>query len=286
MNPRVGISLTLGVLCVSWASIFVRLADAPPLTVAAWRLSFAGLPVGLYALARHRPELAALGRRRGLLLVLGGVALALHFGTWIFSLSLTSIASSTALVTTTPIWVAILERPPRRTIIGMAIALAGSVLIAGTDFSADASGLRGDALALAGAIFGAAYLTIGKRLRNELPLAAYVGVVYPVAGLCLMAAAVATASPLLHLSAPTWLWLVLLAAVPQLLGHSLLNWSLRHTTAALVAIAVLGEPIFATLLAVPVLHEVPGVQRVIGDVVVIAGVALASTSSPARAPAV
>lgn len=278
MKPRVAGGLLLGVLAVSWAAIFIRLAGAPALTTAAWRLTLAGIPLGLYVLARHFRELSALPRSHLGLVIASGIALAFHFGTWISSLDYTSVASSVALVTTTPIWVSLIERPPRRTLIGMLIAMAGTLVIAGTDFATDPRALLGDALALTGALCAAAYLSIGKKVRARLGVTPYVGVVYPVAGLCLMAAAVASGADVTHLTDTQWTYLWLLALVPQLIGHSLLNWALEHVSAALVAIAILGEPIFSTLLAIPILDEVPGPSRVLGAAIVLAGVGLAASS--------
>ena len=283
MNLRVGSGLFLGVLAVSWAAIFIRLAKAPALTTAAWRLTLAGVPLVLWVLVRHRRELIALGARGLGPLVLSGVALALHFGTWVSSLDYTSVASSVAIVTTTPIWVSLIERPPRRTVMGMVLAVAGTVVIAGTDFALDPGALLGDALALAGALCAAAYLSIGKRVRAKLGVTPYVGVVYPVAGACLIGAALASGAPLTGLGDAQWGWLLLLALVPQLVGHSLLNWALEHVSAALVAIAILGEPIFSTLLAIPILHEVPEAPRVLGAVIVLCGVGLAAWSESRRA---
>ncbi len=282
MSPRVGAGLLVGVLAVSWAAIFIRLAKAPALTTAAWRLALAGVPLAAWVLLKHRREVVSLGARGIAPLIFSGVALAVHFGTWVSSLDYTSVASSVAIVTTTPIWVSLVERPPKRTWVGMVIAMAGTVVIAGTDFAVDPQALFGDALALAGAWCAATYLSIGKRVRAKLGVAQYVGVVYPVAGACLMAAALVTQSPLTELSGEQWMYLVLLAAVPQLIGHSLLNWALEHVSAALVAIAILGEPIFSTLLAIPILHEVPDPPRIFGAAIVLAGVALAAWSESKR----
>lgn len=275
-------------LAVSWAAIFVRLADAPPLAVAAWRLALASAPLLVMNAVRRAPPLP-----RGELptLVLAGVALALHFGTWISSLALTTVASSVALVTTQPVWVALLsalwlkERPRPLTLAGMAVALAGSVVIAGTDFGTSPRALWGDALALLGAVFAAVYLVIGRRVRERVELTRYIGVVYPVAAVGLLAAAALAGAPLYGYPAQTWLFLAALALVPQLLGHSLLNWALKHTSAGLVSIAILGEPVFSTLLAVPLLGEVPGPARVVGGVVVLVGVALAVRGESRPLPA-
>lgn len=286
MSSRVGAGLLLGVLSVSWAAIFIKLAAAPPLTTAAWRLTLAAIPLAIWVAARHREELRSLTRRQWTLLLASGAALALHFATWISSLDYTSVASSVALVTTTPIWVSLLERPPRRTVLGMLLAMAGTIVIAGTDFAIDPRALVGDALALIGAWCAATYLSIGKKVRAKLGVAQYVGVVYPVAAACLVAAALISGSPMTKLSNEQWLYLALLALIPQLIGHSLLNWALEHVSAALVAIAILGEPIFSTLLAIPILHQVPSPTRVAGAAIVLTGVAIAawseSLSSPSR----
>lgn len=281
---RLVVGLLVGVVAVSWAAIFVRLADAPPLVIAAWRLCLAGAIVFPYALARHHRALRAGSTRTGLFAVGAGLALALHFGTWITSLKLTSVASSVALVTTTPVWVALLsalvlkERAKPLTLLAMAVAITGSVIIAGADFGLDEQALKGDALALAGAVFGAVYLTIGRHARASLGLVPYIGVVYPVAGLALLAAAAFSGAPLVAYDGRTWLLFAALAVVPQLLGHSIFNWALKHTSAGLVAIAILGEPVFSTLLAIPILDETPGWSRAIGGLVVLAGVALAGWS--------
>src|SRR5262245_19552299 len=134
MTSRVGIGLTVAVLAISWAAILVRAADAPPLAIAAWRLAFISVPFGLRAVLWHAAELRRLSLTERARVGLAGVALALHFATWIISLKLTTIASSVALVTTTPIWVSVVDRPPKRTVLAMAIAMAGSLVIAGTDF--------------------------------------------------------------------------------------------------------------------------------------------------------
>lgn len=285
---RVALALLVGVAAVSWAAIFVRLADAPPLTIAAWRLCLAGGVVAPYAWLSHRAELRAASARTLRFAVGSGVALALHFGTWISSLKLTSVASSVALVTTTPVWVALLsavllkERARPLTLVAMGVAIVGSVVIAGADFGLSAAALQGDALALAGAVFGAIYLTIGRHARASLGLLPYIGVVYPVAGGCLLAAAGLAGGPVFAFPEKTWLLFAALALVPQLLGHSVFNWALKHTSAGLVAIAILGEPVFSTLLAIPILGETPGWSRAAGGVVVLLGVAIAGWSESRR----
>ena len=273
--------LALGVFAVGWAAIFIRLADAPALSTAAYRLTFAGVPVAVYAALRHRPPLRRLEGRGWVLLLASGGALALHFAAWIGSLQLTTVASSVALVTTQPLWAALIaaavlgERVSRGTVVAIAVAAAGGALIGLRDFAAGGEALLGDALALIGAVCAAVYFIIGRRLRGGLDLAAYIGVVYPAAALALLAMAVVSGQPLRGFSAQTWSMFLLLALVPQLIGHSSLNWALRYLPAHLVTVAVLGEPVLSTLLAIPILGERPGLLRVVGGLVTLAGVYLA-----------
>jgi drug/metabolite transporter (DMT)-like permease len=283
--------MAIGVVAVSWAAIFIRLAAAPALATAAWRLILAGIPVLAYAFWRHRAELKALRRRELALLGLSGVALALHFATWVASLSFTSVASSVALVTTQPVWVALLalvvlrERISRSGALAIAVAMVGGVMIAGVDFGVSRSALVGDGLALAGAVFAAVYFLIGRRARAGLSLAAYVGIVYPISAVAMTLGAVAAGTPMRGYGATTWWMLGLLALVPQLLGHSLLNWTLKFFSAPFVSVAILGEPIISTALAIPFLHEWPGALRVTGGAVTLAGVYLAARDETSRGDA-
>jgi len=287
-SARVYLVLAIGVAAVGWAAIFIRLADAPALSTAAYRLTFAGVPVALWAFGRQRTELRGLHARSRWLLLASGVALALHFAAWIGSLQLATIASSVALVTTQPLWAALIaavflgERPSRGTVIAILVATCGGALIGLRDFAAGGEALLGDALALLGAVCAAVYFIIGRRLRSGLSLSAYVGVVYPIAAVALVATALVGRQPLAGFSSETWLMFALLALVPQLIGHSALNWALRYLPAHLVTVAVLGEPVISTVLAIPILGEEPGVVRIIGGAVTLLGVSLAVRAEVGR----
>lgn len=278
---RLYLVLAVGVVAVGWAAIFIRLADAPALSIAAWRLVLGAAPLAATAAMRRREEIARLQRRSWGLLVGSGVALALHFATWIASLDRTTVASSVALVTTQPLWVALIaavalgERMTRLGLIGMLVALAGTVAIAGVDIDVSGRALVGDLLAVAGAIFAAIYFVLGRGVRRTLSLSAYVGVVYSVAAVALVPAALLAGQPLTGFDPETWLAIAAMALVSQIVGHSALNWALAYMSAAGVSIAILGEPLISTVLAVPILGEWPGVPRVAGGLVTLAGVALA-----------
>ena len=298
MRPRPSqlLALLLGILAVSTASLFIRYAQptTSTLTIAAGRLAIATLALAPLALTRHRAALARLTAREVGLAALAGLFLAAHFTLWTASLGRTTVASSVVLVTTTPLWVGLLSplvlREPltRRLALGIVLALAGGVIVAlgaagGTRAGAGPAGrvLLGDLMARAGAWMMAGYLMVGRRLRAGLPLVPYVFLVYGMAAVALVLALTATGRSLLGLAPATYLWLALLALVPQLLGHSSFNWALRYLPASFVAIALLGEPVGSSALAFGLLHEVPTPLELAGAALILAGIAVAALSAPA-----
>ena len=271
--------LGIGVLATSFAAIFIRLADAPPLFIAAGRLSVAAAVLAPFAVSRGAPELRALTRRDVVFALASGIFLALHLALWISSLQYTSVASSLALVTTSPLWVALAslvflrERLKLAAVAGTFAAFVGGLVIGGGDFQSGGTALLGDGLALGGGIAVAAYFLFGRRLRAHLSLLTYVAVVYSVAALCLLAAVLLSGVPPACCSVQTYAMIVLLAVVPQLLGHSSYNFALKHVSATAVSVATLGEPIGSTLLAALILLEMPPVTALAGGALVLAGIA-------------
>jgi drug/metabolite transporter (DMT)-like permease len=299
-RPLLPLALAAGILAVSTGSLFVRFAqrDAASLTVAAARLGLATLALAPFALIRHRASLAALTRGDLAFALLAGAFLALHFATWIVSLEHTTVASSVVLVTTSPLWVALLapwllgERLTPRIAAGIGLALAGAALVGLADAGGAAAGpgtgdaragtLRGDLLALCGAWMMAGYLLMGRRLRARLPLVPYVFLVYGMAAVLLTLAALATGAGFSGLPAATWGWLALLALVPQLIGHTTYNWALRDVPAALVAVTMVGEPVGSAVLALLFLGERPGTLTLVGGAVILAGIVIAVTRGRPR----
>ncbi len=293
--------LAAGILAVSTASIFIRYAQpaASSLTIAAGRLVFATLALAPFALGRHRGALAGLTARELRLAALAGLFLAAHFALWIASLERTTVVSSVVLVTTTPLWVGLLsplllrERLTRRLALGIALALAGGVIVGlgGAGATRAVTGppgraLTGDLMALAGAWMMAGYLMVGRRLRSDLALVPYIFVVYGMAAVVLTTAMTISGRSLLGLAPATYLWLVLLALLPQLLGHSSFNWALRYLPASFVAIALLGEPVGSGALAFGLLHEVPTPLELGGAALILSGIALGALgTAPAAAQA-
>jgi len=276
--------LASGVVAVAFAAIFIRLADAPSLVIAAYRLSIAALVLSPIAWLRTRKEIRRLSRRELLLAVASGAFLALHFGLWIASLDYTTVATSVVLVTATPIFAAVAsyflfkERVTARIITGICISIAGAVVIGFTNWQAGGQSLLGALLSLGGALAVTGYLLIGRRLRQNMGLLTYIFLTYTTAAVCLLAVALISGLNLSGYPSMTYLWFVLLALVPQLLGHSSLNWSLRFVPATMVTIAVLGEPVGATILAFFILKETPAVMEISGGVLILLGIAIAFTA--------
>ena len=282
------IGVAAGVISVSLASIFIRLADAPPLTVAAYRMGIAAAVVGLASVAVGRGQFRTVRRTDLPLLAVSGLFLAAHFALWITSLSYTSIASSVLLVTTTPVFVAIAghvflaDRVGRLTILAVLSSMAGGVIIAAGDWAEGERRLLGDVLALGGAIAVGGYMLVGRRVRASIPTLPYVTVVYGVAAVVLLLAAIAAGAPLLGLPGESYVWMAMAALAPQVVGHSLLNWALGHWPAVNIALAVRAEPVLASLLAIPILGEVPAWTALPGGALLLLGVSLAIRSDAPR----
>jgi drug/metabolite transporter (DMT)-like permease len=295
--------LLVAILAASTASIFIRLAQvtAPSLVIAAYRLSLASLILWPWLLLRDRARLRSFTRPTLLLSALSGLLLALHFATWITSLAYTSVASSAVLVATAPLIVAVLapltlHEPLTRTLAsGLGLAFLGTALIAWSDLCGGAAcaptgamlagdAWQGDLLALAGAATGAGYMILGRRVRGSVSLTPYIGVTYGVAALGLLGAALVSGLPMTGYTAVTYLWLFMLAVFPQLIAHSTYNWALAYLPAALVALAFLGEPVGATALAYVIFGEMPGALKLIGAVLILAGIFIATREPASGVP--
>ena len=269
--------IAVGLLAVSSGSILVRLApDAAPLAAAAWRLVLASLV--LVPLAWVRDRFRTL-RPRDLGLAIGsGLALALHFTLWFASLRQTSVASSVLLVSTHPVFVAIgsvlilRERLSRPLVAGIAVALAGGLVIGLADLRSGTPTVLGDLLAVGGGACFAVYVLIGRRLQRTASLLDYVAVSYGVAGLLVLIAALASRESLFGFRPASYAYLSLLALVPQLIGHSTFNWALRHLPASKVSALVLGEPLGAAILAYAIFGEAPSWQGALGAVTILVGI--------------
>lgn len=272
------IGLTVGVVAVSFAAIFIRWADAPSLAIAAYRLTIASLILAPVVWLRARDELQVLTRREVRLALLSGAFLGLHFAFWISSLEHTSVASSVVFVSTSPLWVGLAahlftdERLTSRMAAGIVVATVGGIVIGYGDMSIGSSELWGDTLAILGAVMVAGYFLIGRGLRPKVSLITYVFLTYSAAAIELLVIAILTRQPFTGYTPNTYLMFLLLAVVPQLLGHSSFNWALRYLSATYVAVSVMGEPVGSTLLAWLLLAEPPTVLKVMGGTLILAGI--------------
>lgn len=277
-----GLVLGLSVLAVSTGSIFVRMAEAPALATAFWRVALAVLLLAPFTLGRAARELKAVGGRELRAVVAAGFFLALHFATWIRSLDFTTVAASTVLVATTPIWVAVFapllgkERSNRLMVLGILVSFSGAAVVGFGGFEVSERALAGDLLALAGAAAAALYLLFGRRLRAHVSLGTHVLCCYGAAAAFLGLFALVAGERLFGLSAEAYGWFLALALVPQLIGHSGYNWALRWVSTSLIAVVELGEPVLASLLAWWLLAEVPGAKTVWGALLVFTGFVIAA----------
>ena len=277
--------LLAAVIAISWSAPLIRLAEAPVLVIAALRVALSAPPMAAAASLWRRDELAMLGRgalTRGdaAFLALAGAALAAHFWAWVAAIDRTSVITSVALVALQPLlaalggWIFLRERPPRATLVGMAIGFAGALLLVADDLG-ERGTLVGDLLALLAAVLVSGYFVAGRRLRRRLSNLTYGAAVYSVAALLLLAAVAVSGTPLTGHPAEAYLLIVALAAGPQLVGHNALNWALRALPVATVAVVTLGEPVGATAIAALLLDELPGRWEVAGSLVVLLGVGVA-----------
>lgn len=290
---RVFMLLLTGLMAVSLGAVFARLAQdagVPSLVIAAGRLALAALLLTTFTPWRHRQLLRQLGRRDIGLAASAGLFLAVHFATWISSLEYTSVLISVVIVSTGPLWVALLEvvflraRLNRLIVLGLGIAIAGGLGIAaaGTDGGEGTNPALGAALALTGAVAFACYLVIGRSLRGKLPLLPYVWLVYSAAAAFLVALVVITATPVTGYSADGYIWILLMALFPQLIGHTTFNFALRYLSATYVSLAAQMEPIGSGIAALIVFREIPTTGQLLGSLLIVAGVALATYGQARR----
>jgi len=280
---------------MSFAGPLIRFSSAPALVIAAWRLTFSVAFIGLVLAFRGRVWRGVrLTRGEWGQAVAAGLLLAGHFWSWIASLSYTTVSSSVVLVSTQPIFVALLstfllhEPASSRQWLGIVIGVMGAVVIGWGDFRLGGRALTGDLLAIAGAVFVSGYYVIGRSLRRRLDLWLYIGIVYGIAAAgFLLLGTIDPEVNLIGYPGRDWLIFAALAAGPMMLGHTGVNYALRYLRAYVANLALLGEPVGATLIAwlLPAIHEVPGPQVLTGASLIIGGIALGVFRSADREPA-
>ena len=278
----------IGVLIASTASIMITGALAlglSPLTIAAGRVVLASLILTPIAWGRAGPALRQVTRRDLWLALAAGACLAAHFATWISSLAYTSVASSTALVTTNPVFVALAtwliyrERLSLGTWVGVLLTVGGSLLIALSDSNGNSGAtapLLGDGLALLGALAVSGYFLLGRQLRTRLALLPYIWLVYTATAIGLLGVMALAGQSLLGLPPMGYLLILGLALGPQLLGHTAFNWAIKYLSPTLVTVAILGEPLGSTALALAIFHQPLQPLQLLGGAVLLGGIAVAT----------
>jgi len=287
-----GLLLVVALTAVSTSGPLIAAAGAvPALAIAFWRNAMASAVLLPAVLLTCRDELRGLDRRERGLALLAGALLALHFATWTPALTLTSVASATALVATQPIWAAVLstlrgEPVGRGVWLGIAVATGGALLLTGADLRVSGAALWGDLLAVLGGVFAAAYMTAGSEIRRSVSTTTYTALCYSVTALLLLVVCVASRQQLAGYAASDWLKLLALTAGAQLLGHSLFNVVLRNLSPTVVSLALLFEIPGAALIAAVFLGQRPSLLALPAAALLVLGLALVIRAGGGAEPSV
>ena len=274
------IPITVGVFSVALSAIFVKMTSADSGVTAFYRMLFSILIMSPVFFLKYTHEIKKLSKRDWAFTTIAGVFLAFHFILWFESLNYTSVASSTVLVTLQPLFAFagtyffFKEKLSIKTLVAGAVAISGSVMIGYGDFKVSGSALYGDLLALIACALITAYLLFGQDVRKRLSLVTYTFVVYGISTITLFFYILFKGESFGPYPASEWMWFLLLALIPNLLGHTLFNWALKWVSTNVISIAILFEPIGAAILAYFILGEYLSVSQIVGGSVVLAGITL------------
>jgi drug/metabolite transporter (DMT)-like permease len=278
---KIALVIGAGLITLSFASILIKLTNAPSIVIAAGRLAVAAIILQPIFWSRFHKFRFEIKESKWGLIVLAGIFLAAHFTMWIESLSHTSVPSSVVLVATDPIFVAILsplllrEKISLRIIIAIILGMIGTVIIASQGIGSFAI-TKGNLLALGGAACAGGYLLVGRKVRPKISLLSYIYIMYTTAAIILVSAVLITGNKFTGYTAQTYLFIALLGLGPQLIGHTSFNWALRYLTAPVVAMTILGEPIGTTILSWLILKQPPTIIEMIGGMIICIGIYLAA----------
>ena len=268
------------VFAVSWAAILIRACDAPATVIAFYRMFFAVLLILPLSLTIYRRNFSEFSRRTFIMTLIAGVFLGWHFFFWIESLNHTTIASSVVLVTTQPVFVAIIarlileEKIGLRGIIAIFMAIAGTILIAGFDLGLKRDYFWGDMLALAGAVMAAIYMFIGRIVRTKISVFPYIFTVYSTAAVALGVILLFKGDFKTSYPSMDYLFFLLLAVGPTLIGHSIYNYILKHIKAHKVSLSIVGEPVLASIWAIFIFTEYPSIGTIAGGIIILSALVL------------
>ncbi|MEH7445187.1 DMT family transporter [Bacillus sp. JJ1122] len=281
-SPKVNpyLAVAIGVVAVSTSAILVKVSSAPSGVIAFYRLLFSVLFMLPVFLLKYVSELRLITKRDWVFTGISGVFLAFHFILWFESLNYTSVASSTVLVTLQPLfafagaYVFFKEKLSAKAILSGFIAIGGSVIISWGDFKISGSALLGDFLAIAACALVTVYLLFGQTVRKRMSLITYTFIVYSISSITLFFYVIAAGETFYPYPKSDWVYFILLALIPTLLGHTLFNWSIKWLSASIISMAILFEPVGATILAYYLLGENVILTQIAGGLVVIAGITL------------
>lgn len=274
------IPIIIGVFSVALSAIFVKMTSADSGVTAFYRMLFSILIMSPVFFMKYTQEIKKLSKRDWAFTSIAGIFLAFHFILWFESLNYTSVASSTVLVTLQPLFAFagtyffFKEKLSIKTLVSGLIAVLGSVLIGYGDFKISGSALYGDILALIACALITGYLLFGQDVRQRLSLITYTFVVYSFSTITLFFYIIAKGESFGPYPASEWMWFLLLAIIPNLLGHTLFNWSLKWVSTNVISIAILFEPVGAAILAYFILGELLSSSQIIGGTVVLCGIIL------------
>jgi len=274
------IPIIIGVISISLSAILVKLAKADSGVIAFYRMLFSVIIMSPVFFSKYLWELKELSKRDWIFSSVAGIFLAFHFILWFESLNYTSVASSTVLVTLQPLFAFLgtyfffKEKLSIKTLISGAIAIIGSFLISWGDFKISGSALYGDIIALIACALITGYLLFGQDVRKRISLVTYTMVVYSISTICLFIYVLIKEESFGPYPSMTWLWFILLAIIPNLLGHTLFNWAVKYVSTNTISVSVLFEPIGAAMLAYFVFNEKLIVTQIIGGIIVILGLIL------------
>lgn len=277
-------AMGFAVFALASSSIFItKLDQVPALVIAFYRMALATAFLMPAALAFKRQELRSFGKRDFALLAIGGFCLAVHFGAWITSLKYIPIATSVVLVNSHPLFVVIAsyfflgEKPAARSLAGTAMGLVGMIVISKDALSDIQIAIKGDGLAIVGALAVVGYFIVGRKARARISLLGYATPLYAICSVFLLVMALAMRDPLYPFAATEWAYLAALAVVPTILGHTVFNWALKHVRPSVISLAFLCEPVVASIMAFFVFDQRPALATFIGGALIMAGIYLTTS---------
>ena len=283
--------VVVAILGVSASGPLMAGASAPALAIAFWRNALGTLAIAPVVAPRARRELSTLGRDGWRTLAFAGVMLALHFGTWVSALKMTSVAAATAMVSMQVVFVVVIDRfrgelTPRSVVGGISLAILGVLVITGVDFSLSARALVGDLLALVGGLTAALYMIAGSQVRRSVSTGSYTVACYGICAATLLLACVVAQVEMVDFSGRTWLAIIGVTICAQLLGHSVLNHLLAVMSPGLISLLLLLEVPGAAILAGFFLDQTPPVGVYAGLALILAGLVVVVLRRPPSAPAI